>query len=261
MSTAVSNADYIRASRSSTKVRTIGPVAFLILAEIVVFLLSLNGSTLIPGTWSTFTPLMLAYLTLNGISIGVFAQGTSIPLALEGNTGRFLKVFVVFAAITWFATLAFLVSTKAGLPQPVDGTVAFQELVFIGLFVGPTEELFFRVVLPPIIAKRYLTQLVLSSVAFAIFHLGAYTAAGVTWTAASLVQQLTFVAVLGGIFYAVGWKSVDPKTGAMQPRYGYAAMTGMHVAYDLSVLGVISGLGVAAFSHGLVSAFLGVLGA
>ncbi len=248
------NADAVRISRPvALRGRAIGPVAMLILAELIVFLMALNGSTFIPGDWAPFVPLMSIYLTLNALSIGVFSQNVSVPLILEGNTGRFLKVFVVFSALTWILTLLFLSQTIGGIPAPVSGTVAFQELLFIGLFVGPTEELFFRVVLPPILGKRYWTQLVLSSLAFAIFHIGAYTAAGVTWTPEVLSSQLLQVGVIGGILYAVGWKTVDSVSGTMQPRFGYPAMAGAHVAYDLSVLGVISGLGVAALTHGLVS--------
>lgn len=237
----------------ATRGRAIGPVFFLIFAELVVYLIALNGSTLIPGNWSAFAPLMFVYLTINALSIGVFAQNLSVPLILEGSTGRFLKVFVLFAGIGWIASLLFLSRTVGGIPAPVGGTIAFQELLFIGLFVGPAEELLFRVVLPPLVGKRYWSQLVLSSVAFAVFHIGVYTAAGVVWSPGALVFQLGWVAFLGGVFYAIDWKKVDPRNGAMTPRWGYPAGTGVHVAYDLSVLGVITGFAAAAGSLGLVS--------
>lgn len=223
------------------------------MGELVVYLIALNGSTLIPGNWATFAPLMLVYLTINALSIGVFTQGLAVPIILEGSTGRFLKVFVLFAALGWIATLLFLTGSVGGIPKQIDGTVAFQQLLFIGLFVGPSEELLFRVVIPPLVGKTYVTQLVLSSVAFAIFHIGAYTAAGITWSPNQLAFQLGFVAFLGGLFYIVDWRAVNPKTGAMEPRFGVPSSTGLHVAYDLSILGVITGLSAAAAALGLVS--------
>lgn len=235
------------------RVRSLGPVFFLVLAQLIFLLIATNQSTVIPGDWAPFLAGMELYLLMSSLAIGVFLQGTTVPAILEGNLGRFLKTFVIAAGVFWVLTLVFLSGTTNGVPEPVNGTFAFQYLIYVGVFIGPTEELLFRVVLPPLLSKTYLGQLVWSSLGFAFFHIGAYTAAGVQWTPETLFFQLAQVAFLGGVFFWVAWKSVDPRTGARQARWGYAAATGAHTAYDLTVLGVISGLGSVAAAAGLVA--------
>lgn len=237
---------------ASARYRAIGPVGFLFMGQLITLLIAVNGSTLLPGNWSPVILPMEVYLFIDAVAIGFFSQGVSVPLIVEGSVGRFLKVFVAFSAIGWVVVAALIGFTAGGTPTPVSPTVQFQDVVYIALFVGPTEELFFRVVLPPVLSRGFLGQMVWSSVAFALFHVGIYTAAGTQWTPLGVAGILVQLGLIGAIFFIVAWKPAPGRRDGRLPRWGYPAATGLHISYDLVVLGVIAALGGSAHLLGLV---------
>lgn len=243
--------DIVAQPAKKSRLMAIGPVGLLLILMISVWLLAVNGSTLLPGSWSNLEMPMLVYILMATVALGVFARASVVPVVSEGSVGRFAKTYGVFSALTFVVMILFLRLGPA-TPTPVTGTAQFQDIVFIALFVGPVEELFFRVVLPPFLGATYFSQMVFSSALFAGFHAAAYTASGVSWTGISLLEGLVEVALLGTLFYAIAWKRSTGPRSAIVPRYGIAATAAIHTNYDLAVLGVIGFLPAAAHLLGLV---------
>jgi membrane protease YdiL (CAAX protease family) len=96
---------------------------------------------------------------------------------------------------------------------------------FTLLFVAPAEEILFRGVLPNLTEERYILGkvpviVIASQLAFAVFHIAAYGGIG---------SAMVMVLILGIIWVYVA------------RRWGLFVTMGSHTAYNLTVLGVLSG--------------------
>ena len=136
---------------------------------------------------------------------------------------------VAFWFVGFWLTYAVVLGTfelALGYDWPtITPSMATVMLFFTVFFVAPTEELLFRGVLPNLNEERYVLGkvpliLVMSQVVFALFHYAAYGGIG-------SAMVITFALGLIWVFAARRWSL-------------YATM-GSHTAYNLCVLGVLSG--------------------
>jgi hypothetical protein len=226
--------------------RTLGVVGVIVLFQLVVLLLTVNQSPFLPGNWGPLLQAEQVYLTMALFAGAVFYFNPKVPLISEGSIGWFLTLYVGFAMTTTLVLSLIFVHSGATVPIPVSGTQKIQTALFIGLFVGPVEELLFRVVLPPLFVGKLKGQAADvaaaagSSILFGLFHLPAYSVATATVSPLQLGSNVVLAVLLGLLLYII-YRSV-----------GFGANVGVHVAYDLTVLGVIGGLSVAAAHLGLV---------
>ncbi|MDE1821561.1 MAG: CPBP family intramembrane metalloprotease [Euryarchaeota archaeon] len=237
--------------RQSDKVRTWGPAGVLVLAQVFVLLITVNGSNLIPGDWSGLFDAEVVYLILSIFALGVFGIGNRTPLISEGDTGWFVVLFAMFAAATIFV-LVELFAHSGAAPSAVSPTQKIQTALFLGVFVAPTEELLFRVVLPPYVAKSSLGRMAGSSILFGVFHLPAYSVVAGKVGPFSIGSAVIEAVFLGMLLYVV-YAGIDIPSAKIRFRgLGLGASTGIHWGWDLSTLGVVGGFAIVAKSLGLV---------
>jgi hypothetical protein len=229
---------------TSTRIKTLGIIGLLLLAQLFIFLgMVVNvdrsgNSDLLPstGNWSGWEWSMVFYIfmTLGAMILVNYTPDVSVvPKAKD--ISRFLINYSLWTFITWgLLTLIFPHGTGVAA---LTGTFRIQQFVFTSLFVAPTEELMFRVVLPRVLNSWILG----STVAFVIFHLSAYS----TEYASDLLSALTSLIILSVVLWAVYAFQIRFKTKSGEEvtiAGGYGASTGAHAAYDLVVLGVLGPL-------------------
>lgn len=211
----------------------IGLVSTIILIQLFFYLESIVASPILPGDWTSFSGDFGFYLLFDVIALFILGTSNRIGKIQGGGFGGFSITYVLFAAGTWLLT-AGLLSYGTAPTIPISQTTQLQDFVFYGIFVGPTEELLFRVALPPHVPGGWVT----ANIAFAVFHIFAYTSTGLT-LGFELYYQLFFVFLLGVIFYFI------------YQYFGYGAAVGTHTAYDLATVGAIV-LGFSGLHLGIV---------
>ena len=202
------------------KGKRLGLVGILIFFQLFFFLETVVQSPIIPGNWTAYQLPMEFYLILTAVGMFLLGYGTK-PLSIQkGGIGEFMLMFSVFGAAAWL-----LVAVLDHGGAALSGIDRIQLFVFVLIFVAPSEELVFRVALPP-----YVGWLIGSGIMFGIFHIFAYSVAGPSGPI--LIIQLVEAMILGVLFYFI------------YQRWGYGAAVGVHAGYDLAVLGVL-GTGLA----------------
>ncbi len=225
---------------TSTRIRTLGVIGLLFLVQLFVFvgmIVNVNqsgDSDLLPstGNWSVWAYPMLFYIlmTLGAMILVNYTSDVSVVPKVK-DISRFLINYSLWTFVTWgVMTLIFPHGTGV---TPLTGASRIQQLVFTSLFVAPTEELMFRVVLP-----RVLNSWILGSVvAFVLFHISAYS----TEYSGDFLSAVAGLIILSFVLWAVYAFEIRVKTkqGEAVIVGGYGASTGLHDAYDLIVLGVL----------------------
>ncbi len=215
------------------KTQTATILSGLLLAEAFFVLLVYANSQLLPGDWSGLLTPMLIYVALGTIALMLILFRNPGDPVEQLRADRFLLLLVAFAAGVGIA-MSYLFG-RLGEPAILGGVAQLQDIVFVGLFVAPIEEMLFRVALP--LKWGWLLPAV---VLFSVMHLGAYTASGLLYTQVSLAVSIVEVALIGGILWLIN-------------RYvGFGAAVGTHMAYDLTVLGAVGGFSVVAVHLQLV---------
>jgi hypothetical protein len=226
--------------RLSAHAVRLGMVFVLVVFQLFFFLDSLfcastvGCSPLLPGNWASLEPSFFYDILLDLFALGMIA---ALPRVLPGYNLRiqpggfagFGLTYVLFAIAAWGVTAALLVYSGGGLGGSVlNDTTRLQEFVNYGIFVGPSEELFFRVAFVP-----YAGWPISAGVVFALFHAFAYSTGPGGLTGVPFLVAMLEAGVLGIAFYFIF------------DRFGWGAAVATHTAYDLTVAGVI------VFSSGL----------
>lgn len=221
----------------------IGIVLVLIVVQVFFYIDSYLNSPLIPGDWSAYQTSFLVYLALDSISLGAIA---ALPQVLpKDEYGRFVIqpngyrgfvfTYALFALAMWGAMVGYLAIFAVNgthISPVLNDTARLQGFVFYGLFVGPSEELTFRVALPP-----YFSWVGSSLIVFPLFHLLAYTVGAAPASGVVLWVQIGIIAFWGLVF----WVIFD--------RFGYGAAVAAHTVYDLCAAGIlVSGVAIGALS-------------
>jgi membrane protease YdiL (CAAX protease family) len=228
---------------TSPKIRTLGIVGLLFLAQIFVWLSTVvnvntsGDSALLPssGNWSPWGLDMEFYLiTMLGTMILVGYTDVSVVPKTK-DISRFLISYSIWTFVAW-GVLTLIYPHGTGVTA-LTGTLRFQQLVFTSLFVAPTEELLFRVVLPKVLNSWILG----SVVAFTLFHLSAYSIE----YPAEIISALISVIALGFILWFIYDFQLKYKTKHGTDLLvvgGFGGSTGFHSGYDLVVQGVLGPL-------------------
>ena len=147
------------------KGKRLGLVGILIFFQLFFFLETVVQSPIIPGNWTAYQLPMEFYLILTAVGMFLLGYGTK-PLSIQkGGIGEFMLMFSVFGAAAWL-----LVAVLDHGGAALSGIDRIQLFVFVLIFVAPSEELVFRVALPP-----YVGWLIGSGIMFGIFHIFAYS--------------------------------------------------------------------------------------
>jgi hypothetical protein len=211
----------------------LGLVGTIFVIQLFFYLETIVQSPILPGDWASLNGSFQFYLLLDAGAFFILGLSNRIERIQSGGFAGFAITYVLFASATWLL-VAWAISYSPQL-SPITGAAKLQDLAFYGLFVGPTEELFFRVSLPPHVPGGWVT----SNVVFALFHIFAYTVEGIP-LGISLVSALIEVFLLGCVFYWV------------YRFFGYGAAVGVHTAYDLVVAGAIGVPGFSGIHLGLI---------
>ena len=233
-------------SLSSTRIRTLGIIGLLFLAEVFVFLGTVvnqttsGDSTLLPGTgnWSAWEWDMVFYifLTLGAMVLVLYIDPNDVSVVPKRkDISMFLLNYALWSILGWGALT--LIYPHGIMGVSLTPTERIQQFVFTSLFVAPTEELMFRVVLP-----RVLNSWILGSVvAFVIFHFSAYSQE----YASGFIPAILSLVILSFVFWFVYDFKLTFKTKHGKEIViagGYGSSTGLHAVYDLFVFGVIKAL-------------------
>lgn len=208
--------------------RVMGLLGLLVLGQVFLYLGVEQASPLLPGNWSAYVPIFQFYLLTTFVALfflWVPAKGGASVLDTSGEFSivSFLRNYAWVFAMVWglaFVIFVVLLGEKFVLSPE---TSRLQGFVYVLAFVAPTEELLFRVALP-----KHFAWPLSAGVAFALYHLWAYSLQVPNGDIQALVSQLVWAGILGVVFYA------------LYTKWGYGAAVGAHAAYDLLVLGVIS---------------------
>ncbi len=212
--------------RISKRAVTAGIMTAMLLADLFFVLLVYANSQLLPGNWSPLLTPMMIYVGIGTIALLLIVAREKGEPSEDVRVDRFLLLLLASAAGTELLMAAAF--GRIGLPSPLTGVAQLQDIVFVAFFVAPMEESLFRVALP--LKWGWAVPVVL----FPVMHLGAYTASGLVVSDVPLISQIIEVGAIGlGLWF-------------INRFVGFGASIGVHMAYDLSVLGAIGGFEVAA---------------
>lgn len=219
--------------------RTIGLLSMILIVQFFIYLSVIDQSVILPGNWPTdWQPRATGMLFYIFLFVGMMVLNIAIPRKIgsraAGTVASFLIPFAAGGFGVWFLTTlavtfdpSFFVSS---LPPPNTGA-KFASLTFTILFVAPTEELMFRVVLPGLaVYKGKSYWWVPSIIGFMAFHIPYYANASVGLPPVVFVGHLVIVGALGGLLYLI------------YQRFGFGAAVGFHGGFDLAANNVIGSL-------------------
>lgn len=189
----------------------------------VMILLWLNGDALWPGFWESSTALAYIIMFTFAVVIGL-TQKNSILWLTRLRFGDGVKNFWMGFMVMFAGMIGMDYALGGGMGGNISQSAVWPTIAITALFVAPVEETIFRGILKDYFAgwKLYWIPLgvVLTSSMFAITHYAVYGGA---------VMSLWWAFVMGCVFYLIAnWKGVPSSTGA-------------HTAYNLFVLGILSG--------------------
>lgn len=205
-------------------------------------LIATNDSPVLGGGWAAYSTTFFVYdvMFLSAWSIeGVIAPanraGTRVRLQLPeedapGALGNFAFYYGVFAVLALALGLGLLRLAHVSLAPALSGQAQINTLVWLVFFVSPTEEYFFRAVL-----SNRAGWFWGSVVAFAAFHVGAYTAIAGSFGVETLVE-LVVAGALGWVLWIVyDWRRADGRR-----RAGLGGSVPLHLVYDLLTTGTLT---------------------
>jgi|GEM_PF-4224145 len=202
----------------------------LVLAQLFLFV---TGAYLFGPEWSSDGALLYIAMVLGALALAQYALGAVPEERRAAYRARLVPTAPVLegAAQWWagflvtYAVVLVLFELVMGYDWPaIAPTTALVMVYFTVFFVAPSEELLFRGVLPNLHVERYVlgvpVLLVASQAVFALFHMAAYGGLGVS-------MFVTFGLGMVWVFAA--------------RRLSLYATMGSHAAYNLCVLGVLTG--------------------
>jgi Type II CAAX prenyl endopeptidase Rce1-like len=211
--------------------RSVGALGLILMVQLGIYVAVIDNSTILPGNWASYFAPMTFYLFTFFAALFLLALRRDVLVATSITITSFVLRLSAFSAATWvIMSLAYLATNGV---SPLADTVRLQDFVFVGFFVAPVEELFFRVALPKVLNSWILG----SVIGFTLYHIPAYylQTGGLN---VGLLTSLTFAAVLGIILWLV---YAPAKDGGIL-NMGYGATVGIHLTYDLFILGALGGV-------------------
>lgn len=188
----------------------------------VMIFLWLNGEALWGGYWETNTA--LAYIIMFSFVLAV-SQKSSLMWLTKLKTGEGVRNFSIGFLIMFAALIGMNYAMGGNFGgASISKAGVWPAIAITALFVAPVEETIFRGVLREYFAgwrmKVVPVGIVITSALFAVTHYAVYGGA---------VMSLWWAFLMGGAFYLMAtWRGVPSSTGA-------------HTAYNLFVLGILSG--------------------
>ena len=182
----------------------------------------LNGTELWGGYWETSTA--LAYIIMFSFVLAISQKNSLIwltKLRIGDGIKNFWMGFLIMLAGLVGMSMAFGGSFGGA---SISKAAVWPAIAITALFVAPVEETIFRGVLKDYFAGWRLwvvpLGIILTSAMFAVTHYAVYGGA---------VMSLWWAFIMGCVFYLIAsWKGVPSSTGA-------------HTAYNLFILGILSG--------------------
>lgn len=224
--------------------KLIGIVMTVILFQVFLFLIYVDQSPLVPGSFAGYGNAMIFYLVLeSAVALPIIGFAPSLVgskihtnLVTGGGVFRFMATGAITGFLAWTLMGLALTALHANY-QVVSGASRLSGLLFLSFFTAFAEELTFRAALP-LIGNWF----VMSALVFATFHLaldaGTIGLANVGGVASAFIQR-----VIAGIVLWVIYRYV-----------GFAAAVFSHFTYDGAITGYLSGqfpISIAG-AHGLV---------
>jgi hypothetical protein len=226
--------------------RAISLRGMVLLVMLIFLLLAANNSPAFGGGWAPYIVPFEVYLLIFGVAVTL--ESIWAPI---GTTGRRLRLslpeeerpdFAVHFAF-WFGVVLLAVVAVGGLAlyylgaptAPLTGQDRITTIVYVLVFVAPTEEYLFRVVLPQRVGWVWGAVIL-----FGIFHIGAYTATGGGFDYSTL-SQLFLAMALGWFLWLLYDLKITNKKGQKVRLVGYGGVVAAHGAYDLLLYGAVGG--------------------
>ena len=188
----------------------------------IMIFLWLNGTALWGAHWETSTA--LAYIIMFTFVLAI-SQKNSVMWLTKLRFGEGIRNFWV-GFLVMFAGLigADYVLGGAFTGGTISKAAVYPAIAITALFVAPVEETIFRGVLKDYFSGWRLwfipLGLIFTSAMFAVTHYAVYGGA---------VMSLWWAFIMGCVFYMIAtWRGVPSSTGA-------------HTAYNLFILGILSG--------------------
>ena len=223
--------------------KLIGIIMTVILFQVFLFLIYVDQSPLVPGSFAGYGNAMIFYLVLEsavalpiiGFAPALIGSKIHVNLVTGGGVFRFMAIGAITGFLAW-ALMGLVLTALHANYQVVSGSARLSGLLFLAFFTAFAEELTFRVALP-LVGNPVL----MSSLVFATFHLaldaGTIGLANVGGIASAFIQR----ALAGLILWAIY-------------RYvGFAAAVFSHFTYDGVLTGFLPGQFPISIAHlGLV---------
>lgn len=196
-----------------------------------MFFLWLNGAYWWPEAWEGQTA--LAYILMFTFTLAITKDKLSLwvhQTSVTQGAMHFLIGFVLM--LTGLMVLDQFVFSGSIAGDSVS-SLAFYPIIFLTIFfVAPVEETMFRGVMPEYFKKMHLWAIplapLITSAAFAVTHVMVYQ---------GNLMSIQWAFVMGLVFYGVS------RYAFLKGRkLGVPGSTGAHAAYNLFVLGILTGV-------------------
>lgn len=228
----------------------IGPVGAVLALQIFVLLVAVNGSPLLGVSLAADVPVFTTEIVLTFTALFLLygppltrsqRAARAASSVLEGGSYEsFLRNYGagIFAVIGITSLLHYL---GTGPTYAAGGTSVLTNLIFYGVYVGPTETLLFVIALPAALPRAF--WWLGAGLLFALFHLPVDAATYGTGSIAELAYGFAFRFAFGCGLYLVyaGVRSLK------LPGAGPGAAMSLHTAYDLWVAGALLPVPLALF--------------
>lgn len=241
----------------------LGPLGVIIFAQLFFAIVAVDDSPLIGVSLSAYTTAFILELILDAAALFILlglplsrftsrrtegARVAAVSFLEGGDYGTFLLNYAAagFAVLGIFWVVYHFDPAFFGA-QAHNGVSVIQDMVFYGVFVGPTETLFFVIALPCVMPWWLAGGLV-----FPAYHLPIDAAGGALSDPTVLVVSFLERMAFGLAFFLIysGWPpgSRSPTV----PGAGPGATMAVHSAYDLAVVGAVAPLPLALVHLGLL---------
>jgi len=211
--------------------KLIGIVMTVILFQVFLFLIYVDQSPLVPGSFAGYGNAMIFYLVLEsavalpiiGFAPALIGSKIHVNLVTGGGVFRFMAIWSIVGFLAW-ALMGLALTGLHASYQTVSGSARLSGLLFLAFFTAFAEELTFRAALPLVGNWFGMSVLV-----FAGFHLvldaGTIGLSDVGGVASAFIQR-----AIAGIVLWVIYRYV-----------GFAACVFAHFSYDGVLTGYLSG--------------------
>jgi membrane protease YdiL (CAAX protease family) len=201
-------------------------VPFVFYLIIIAIYFWVNGSAHFSDWANTYSPLILPYMVMM-LAFIIYASPTA-EKRIKISTQLALPAFVVFFIMTWIIMEILIQTNLLGVtPAPVSTIIPLMVLHIC--VVAPAEELMFRGVILDFFKSFAIIGILIQASLFSIWHYYAYSG-GMRISSIGALSPFIFAFIIGIILGFI----------ALRKEWGLPAAIGVHAAYNLSVLGVLT---------------------